>query len=554
MKIGLCQLDPTVGDFAGNCSKIESAVHAAVREGARLVVCTELVVCGYPPEDLLLRKSFLEAHDRALAELAANVPPAVSVLVGCLARNREIDRGGRPLRNAVAMLEDGIARVVARKSLLPTYDVFDESRFFEPWDRPEENIVTVADTRVGILICEDSWNDPEFFTSRLYRIDPVQRVVEQGVDVVVNLSASPWAAGKERFRYDMIHASAKRHGVPMIYVNQVGGNVGLQFDGASFAVKPDGAAFAPTYFTEGVHIVDTDEPWTLAPPEQNRVAMQYAALVQGIRSYSQKFGFPKAVLGLSGGIDSALTAVLAVDALGAANVAGLAMPSHYSSGHSLDDAERLAHNLGIEFHRVPIGPLQDAFGGVLESVFAGTEPGVAEENLQARSRGALLMAFANKFGHLLLTTGNKSECAVGYCTLYGDMCGALAPIADLWKTEVYAMARWINRENERIPVGSIEKPPSAELRPGQLDTDSLPPYEELDPVLRCLVEREMGVVETAAQTGMAIATVAELYRKVMASEFKRYQYAPTLRVSDRCWGGRRVPVCHRFMRETGTGK
>jgi NAD+ synthetase len=550
MKVALCQIDTAVGDFAGNVRKIVEFAHRAKNAGAQLALFPELAVCGYWPEDLLLRPSFLAAHDRALQELATDVPPDLCVLVGCVEVNAAAaERGGRGLFNAVAALEDGIVRIAARKCLLPTYDVFDESRYFEPYTQPERNLVQVAGTSVGVVICEDGWNDEQFFARRHYQIDPVERVVAAGAQVVVNLSASPWSKGKEMFRYRMVASAAERHGVPMVYVNLVGGNVGLQFDGGSLAVKPTGVATQPVYFEESLQVVDCSAPWTEVPRERRGEEMQWRALVQGIRGYAQKFGFRSAVLGLSGGIDSALCAALAVDALGKDNVVGVGLPSLYSSPHSREDAEALAKNLGIRFDLVPIAPLQAAFGDVLAPLFATGKPGTAEENVQARARGVVLMAYANKQGHMLLTTGNKSECAVGYCTLYGDMCGALAPIADLWKTEVWALARWLNRDGERIPRRSIEKPPSAELRPDQLDTDNLPPYEVLDPVLKCLVEEELSVAETASKTGMPRAQVAELFAKINAAEFKRFQYAPTLRVSQRCWGGRRMPVSHRY-RET----
>jgi NAD+ synthase (glutamine-hydrolysing) len=548
MKIALCQIDTTVGDFAGNARRIAEVANRANAQKVQLAVFPELAVCGYPPEDLLIRKSFLQAHNRALHELAGSLPPDLPVLVGCLEKNTQAGRGGRPLHNAVALLEDGIARIVARKSLLPTYDVFDESRCFEPWTRPEQNLISVAGHAIGVVVCEDGWNDAQFFQNRIYQLDPVERLVTAGAETIVNLSASPWETGKETFRYRMVAAAAARHRVPMVYVNQVGGNVDMQFDGASFAVQASGMAFEPVCFAEHLAIVDTAERWTVVPRELADEDMLHRALVQGIRAYAQKFGFPRVLVGLSGGIDSALVATLAADALGPENVVGIAMPSEFSSVHSIEDAARLAANLGIVFHELPIASLQQQFATVLAPVFDG-KPGIAEENLQARIRAVLLMAFANKHGHLLLTTGNKSECAVGYCTLYGDMCGALAPIADLWKTRVWALARWLNRDGERIPHRSIDKPPSAELRPGQLDTDSLPPYPQLDPVLKCLVEEELDVAATAERTGMPRERVAELYRMVCAAEFKRYQYAPTLRVSERCWGGRRQPIVHRY-RET----
>ena len=545
MRVALCQVDTTVGDFAGNVTRIAEFAARARASRAELAVFPELAVCGYPAEDLLLRPAFLAAHEHALRELAGKLPADLDVLVGCLETNTDADTtGGRALHNAVALLAGGRVEIVARKSLLPTYDVFDESRYFEPWLTPETNVVRVRGKLVGVVVCEDGWNDESFFGRRAYAIDPVERVVAAGAELVVNLSASPWARGRQMFRTRMVAAAAKRHDVPMIYVNQVGGDVELQFDGGSLAVKSTGIAAQPVAFDQALQIVDTDEPWTGELLEPQVEGMQHAAIVQGIRAYIRKFGFRDVVVGLSGGIDSALVATLAVDALGNEHVAGIAMPSSYSSDHSLADARQLADNLQIAFHTLPIEPLQQAFGEVLTPVFRGTEPGVAEENVQSRARGVLLMAFANKHGHLVLTTGNKSECAVGYCTIYGDTNGAIAPIADLWKTEVWALARWLNRDGERIPQRSIEKPPSAELRPGQVDSDSLPPYDQLDPVLRCLIEEELSVEATAQRTGMALAEVARLFRLTCASEWKRYQYPPTLRLTDRCWRGRRMPVCH----------
>ncbi|MHC4896227.1 MAG: NAD+ synthase [Planctomycetota bacterium] len=546
MKIGICQINTTVGDFAGNRRRIEEAARQAHQQGAQLAVFPELVLCGYPPEDLLLKEAFTEAHDRCLAELAANLPPDLPALVGCLTRNEERDRGGRPLHNAVALVEDGLARVVSRKCLLPTYDIFDESRFFEPWTQPETSLVELGGKKIGVLVCEDGWNDEEFFTSRRYTLDPMKRVVAAGAELVINLSASPWALGREEFRYRMLHAASTRHGVPIVYVNQVGGNVALQFDGASMAVKPGGLAFQPIHFEECIEVVDTAAPWEVVPRFAAAEEMHQAALAQGIRDYCRKFGFDKCLVGLSGGIDSAVTAVLAVDAIGSENVVGIAMPSTFSSEHSVEDANALAHNLGIRMHNLPIASLQAAYDTALEPVFTVAEHDVTEENLQARMRGTLLMAYANKLGHLLLSTGNKSEAAVGYCTLYGDMCGGLAVIADLWKTEVYALARWLNRNGERIPQNTIKKPPSAELRPDQKDSDTLPPYEVLDPILKVLVEDEMGVEAAARRIGADPDLVRKLANMVQRSEFKRFQSAPTLRVSLRCWVGRRVPVAHRF--------
>ena len=426
--------------------------------------------------------------------------------------------------------------------------MFVEGRYFEPWREPAKNVVEHGGARIGIVICEDGWNDEEFFAERQYPIDPVQEVVRAGAEFVVNLSASPWNLGKDAFRGRMVAFAARRHSVPMLYANLVGGNITLQFDGGTLAVSQNGFAFVPVQWEEAMHVVDTKQhlSWREQQVERPAPEMHWRAIVQGIRDHAQKFGLPRAVLGLSGGIDSAVVAALAVDALGKDNVAGIAMPSRYSSDHSVTDARDLAKNLGLDFHVIPIEPMHAAYEKSLAAVFAGGSMGFAEENLQSRIRGATLMAFSNKRGHAVLTTGNKSECAVGYCTLYGDTCGALAPIADLWKTEVWELARFLNRDGVRIPVNSIEKPPSAELRPGQLDTDSLPPYHELDPVLRMLVEQELPVGEVAARTGMARERVADLFAKVQGAEFKRYQYPPTIRVSGRCWEGRCAPVSHRY--------
>ena len=553
MRVALCQLDPTVGALEENAARVLDAARRAAADGARLAVFSELVLTGYPPDDLLLRGGFLDTHDAVLARLVAELPPQLAVLLGVVERNPDAARvGGRPIFNAALLCEGGERRVVARKSLLPTYDVFDEERYFEAWARPEDNVFVLDGRRFGVTICEDAWNDPEFFEQRQYPLDPVARVAAAGVDALVNISASPWnrrrgdGEGKERFRFRMLQGAARRHRVPFLFVNQVGGNVDMQFDGGSAAIGPDGLGAEPVFFAEAVQVVDLDADWRVALPAVPLVEMRHRAICQGIRAYGHKFGMPTAVLGLSGGIDSALTAALAVDALGADAVTGIAMPSAHSSAHSLTDAHDLARNLGIRCLEIGIEGLQQAFEAALADAFAGTEPDVTEENLQSRARGTLLMAFANKFGGMLLTTGNKSEAAVGYCTLYGDMNGALAPIADLWKTEVWELARWINRDRVRIPVSSIEKPPSAELRPGQVDTDSLPPYEVLDRVLTRLVEDEWSVDATAAETGMPEADVAKLFRMVMRTEFKRFQYAPTVRLTERCWGGRRYPISHRY--------
>ncbi len=407
MRVALCQIDATVGDLDGNAARIADFAARAQAGGAELAVFPELALCGYPPGDLLVRPSSLQANLTALAQLAERVPRDLDVLVGCIAANEAAaSRGGRAVHNAVALLQRGEARIVATKTLLPTYDVFDESRYFEPNQAPEHNVVTLRGRRVGVVICEDGWNDEHFFDQRNYAVDPVERVVRAGAEIVVNLSASPWSRGKETFRYRMVAAAAARHGVPMLYVNLVGGDVELQFDGGSLAVKATGVAAQPVAFREALLVVDTDAAWTETPAPAPVPAMQHAAIVQGIRAYVRKFGFERVVIGLSGGVDSALVATLAVDALGSGDVTGIGMPSDVSSEHSVTDAQALAHNLGIRFELLPIASLQRTFLGVLQPVFGSGPHGIAEENLQSRIRGTLLMAFENKHGQLLLTTGN----------------------------------------------------------------------------------------------------------------------------------------------------
>jgi len=547
LKTGLLQLNSTIGDFAANRQKLLAGYEKAVALGAEFILAPELFLCGYPPRDLLLRDDFIAANLAALEETAKGIG-AVPLCIGYVGKNPEPP--GRALRNAAAVLQHGkiIWRTV--KSLLPTYDVFDEDRYFEP-------AKTVAPflfngRKLGITICEDIWNDADFWPERLYRRDPVKELIAQGAEIILNISASPWCDGKERTRLEMLQRVARDEKVPLAQVNLVGANDELIFDGHSVALNARGEILALGQgFAEDVLVVDlkpeanSQKPEVrsdFAPPE----AQVFSALSLGIQDYVHKCGFKSVILGLSGGIDSALVAVLAAEALGAENVLGVAMPARYSSSGSLTDAALLAKNLGIRCEVLPIEPAFLAVEKQLEKVFAGTKPNEAEENVQSRLRGVTLMALSNKFGALVLTTGNKSEMAVGYCTLYGDMNGALAPIADVFKTDIYKIARWINREREVIPVNSITKPPSAELRPGQTDQDSLPPYEVLDAILDLYVVKNLGK-EEIVRNGFAAATVNEVVNKVNFSEYKRRQAAPALKISPRAFGiGRRIPVAQKF--------
>jgi len=541
MKIGILQLNFTVGDFRGNSEKLVSAYERAVREGAELCVGSELGLCGYPPRDLLNRRDFVESHERALRVVAKRVGK-VPLLIGGIEKTNQ--KTGRPLYNTAFLVEKGKTRAVARKILLPTYDVFDEDRYFEAGDKVGS--VRIAGKRVGVTICEDIWNDEDLWPERRYRIDPVRELAKKGMDLLINLSASPWNIGKEKVRYRLLAEVAKREKIPVIQVNQVGGNDELVFDGQSLGVGVKGGLLARgVAFMEDVKVVDIggkeEKPVWAGDEEQ-----VFQALVLGTRDYLQKCGFQEVVLGLSGGIDSALVAVVAAEALGKDKVLGVAMPSRFSSAGSLADAEALAKRLGIRYKEIPI---EDTFAAMLRSIAPareGRSGGLTEENLQSRIRGMTLMAISNDSGRLLLTTGNKSEMAVGYCTLYGDMCGALAVIADVPKTLVYRISRWINREREIIPKNSIEKAPSAELRPDQKDQDSLPPYEELDRILESYVVNE-GSIQGMVKKGISKVLAEEMVRKIDISEYKRRQAAPGLKVTTKAFGvGRRIPLAQRF--------
>lgn len=544
MKIALGQINPIVGDVAGNAGLIRRTIRQAQDEGAGLVVFGELALVGYPPKDLLLKPQFIEDNLAALEELAAGVG-SCAALVGFACQHT--GPTGRALHNAAALLHNG--RIVARyfKRLLPTYDVFDETRYFQPGQ--SESVVELDGCRIGLTICEDIWQSADHTSRQLYDIKPLAELQQAGVDVFVNMSASPFVSGKDTFRKKLFADQCRRYQLPLIYVNQVGGNDELVFDGCSCAFDSQGRIIAQARdFAEDLLLVD------LAQPDHNRrecirdgVASVHAGLVIGLQDYVKKCGFNSVVLGLSGGIDSAVTACLAVDALGPENVLGVLMPSRYTSDDSNRDAAALAAQLGIRTYTIPIGLAHDAMEASLADVFAGRAPDVTEENIQARLRGTILMALSNKFGHLLLSTGNKSEVAVGYCTLYGDMAGGLAVISDVPKTMVYDLARFINSDRQIIPQASINKPPSAELRPDQTDQDSLPPYEQLDEILARYIEQEQSFRQIVA-AGFDPAIVRKIIALVDHNEYKRKQAAPGLKVTGRAFGiGRRMPLAQRYQ-------
>jgi NAD+ synthetase len=544
MRIGLLQLNATIGAFDENRSRLEEAYARAVVQGAELVVAPELFLCGYPPRDLLLRDDFVQRGLDCLTALAAKIG-VVPLIVGYVERSTH--RPGRALSNAAAVIQDGKVLHRLRKSLLPTYDVFDEDRYFEP--ATGVTPIEVAGRKIAVTICEDIWNDADFWPEQRYRCDPVHDLVAAGAELVVNLSASPWERGKEARRLAMLQRVARDEKVPLVQVNMVGGNDELIFDGHSVALNAQGELLAlGASFDEDLLVADVfaaASPARVALPSNSEEQL-FKALVLGVRDYVRKCRFQSVVLGLSGGIDSALVAVIAKEALGADRVWGVSMPSRYSSAGSKDDAAQLAKKLGIRYSVVPIVEPVREVETVLGELFTGRLSDLTEENLQSRMRGLLLMALSNKFGPLVLTTGNKSELAVGYCTLYGDMCGALAVIADMLKTEIYDLARWVNRTDEIIPWATIEKPPSAELRPDQKDQDSLPPYEVLDQILRAYVVDEAAPAALLT-AGIPEATVRDVLNKIVSSEYKRRQAAPGLKVSARAFGmGRRVPIAQGF--------
>ena len=555
MKIALAQINPTVGDFTGNLDKIVAVSRRAAEQGARLAVFSELAICGYPPADFLEKPSFLARCRTAVDELAGRTREfSTAVLAGVALpvpagsgnpgapTDRSSSAGWKPAVNAAVLLDRGQLLLEQHKRLLPFYDVFDEQRYFSA--AHSQKVIELDGVRLGITICEDAWNDKTFWPRRLYSIDPMEEIKAQHPAMHINLSSSPFWHGKREVRRQMLAAIARRDGIPVLLSNQVGGDDSLIFDGSSLALSSRGELIAQAAsFEEDLVIVDPCHASPIVEPASDDTEAAYRALVLGTRDYVRKCGFRKVIVGLSGGIDSALVAAIATEALGAENVLCVGMPSPYSSQGSIDDSRRLAANLGIRFDVLSITELFRGFTHTLEPLFAGMAEDITEENIQPRIRGTLLMALSNKLGALVLTTGNKSEMAVGYCTLYGDMVGALAVIGDLVKTRVYAVCRWLNRETEIIPPAILEKPPSAELRPGQMDTDSLPPYEILDPILEAYVERYETPERIAAAHGYPLELVRQVVRLVERSEYKRQQAAPVLKVTSKSFGmGRRFPI------------
>jgi len=541
MRIGIAQINPIVGDLRGNSEKILAAYGRLAAAGAELVLAPELAVTGYPPQDLVFKSRFVAQNLEALDRLHQCLD-AVPLLVGYVDHN---DGRGKPFFNAAALLQRGEPMHKSFKTLLPTYDVFDEDRYFEPGSGGE--VFTIAGCRVGVTICEDIWTK-DYLPRPLYDLELVAGLVAKGAEIIVNLSASPFSVGKVETRREMVATVARSHRCPIVYCNAVGGNDELVFDGSSIAFNQAGELIAQfPSFRPAEAIVETHSTTAIPPPSVDLMAELFGALSLGVRDYLRKCNFKSAVLGLSGGIDSAVVAAIAVDSLGANNVVGVSMPSPYSSRGSIDDALALARNLGIRCLQIPIGDAFSAFKAQFKEAFAGYPEDTTEENMQSRLRGMILMALSNKFGHLLLTTGNKSELAVGYCTIYGDMAGGLAAISDVPKTLVYQLAHWINREREIIPKSSIEKPPSAELKPGQVDQDSLPPYDVLDQILQLYVEENLSGAEIIAR-GFEEKMVRWIQRRVDLNEYKRAQAAPGLKVTSRAFGlGRKMPIAQQYV-------
>ena len=543
LRVGMAQINPTIGDIAGNLAKIKSFIARAKKDQVELVIFPELSLIGYPPMDLLEKEDFIVSALSALETLAIHAPE-IGVIIGCIRKNPQMP--GMPLLNCAGLLYKGKLTFVQAKSLLPSYDVFDETRYFQP--ALQITPTSFHGVTLGISICEDIWNDKDFWERRLYPQDPIRDLATQRSDLIINISASPFSLGKRKLRYQMIANGVKKYQLPIIFVNQVGGNDSLIFDGGSFALDEKGSLVAQAKcFDEDFVIVDFNN---LARAEttfkEDDLVSIHQALLLGIKDYAQKTGFKKVLLGLSGGIDSSLTCLLAVQALGKENVLGILLPSSYSSSSSLTDAKSLAENLGIDYQIIPIGDIFSLYKESLSPIFKGMTEDVTEENLQARIRGTLLMALSNKYGHLLLTTGNKSEIAMGYCTLYGDMAGGLAVISDLPKMLVYRLAGHLNREKKWIPKNVLTKPPSAELRPDQKDEDSLPPYAILDEILHSYIEGNKGKAEII-RLGFDPALVKEVLEKVDRNEYKRRQAPPGLRITSKAFGfGRRMPIAQQF--------
>lgn len=544
MKIALAQFNPTVGDFTGNSARILSLASCARDRGADLAVFSELCLCGYLPQDLLERPAFIDRNHSELKSLAAKLPlPAIVGYAG-----RVENSTGKSIANKAALICEGRIVFEQSKMLLPTYDVFDESRYFQPAEK--QYVYGLGSDVLGITVCEDMWNDKNFWEKQLYSRDPVAELIGQGTSILINVSASPYTIDKRSLRLDILRSLARRYRRPVIYVNQVGGNDTLIFDGASVAVTADGALGAQAKaFAEDLVMFDTATgKGEIREQPTQEIEYAFRALVIGTQDYVHKCGFKKVLIGLSGGIDSAVVAAIAVEALGKENVLGVSMPGPYSSEGSYSDAQALAANLGIEFRTVPITNVFGAYREALAPVFVNRSEDVTEENIQSRIRGNYLMALSNKFGSMVLSTGNKSELAVGYCTLYGDMAGGLAVISDVPKLMVYALAEWINRERELIPRSSLEKPPSAELRPDQKDEDSLPPYEVLDRILKAYIEELKSPAEIASHSGFDLQLVRQVALLVDRNEYKRKQSAPGLKITSRAFGfGRPFPIAQKFI-------
>jgi NAD+ synthase/NAD+ synthase (glutamine-hydrolysing) len=543
VKIALGQINPTVGDFAGNAAKIIDFAHRAQAAGAGLAIFPELSVCGYPPRDLVERPAFVARNQETVERIAAETR-GIAVLCGAVTPAES--ETGKSVMNSALLLENGAVRFQQSKMLLPTYDVFDEQRNFAPARRQE--LLDFCGRRMALTICEDAWNDKHFWRRRLYSVDPVEDLMRAGGNFILNISASPFWEGKRELRRRMLAAIATQYQAPVVMVNQVGGNDSLIFDGSSFVLDRDGRLIAQAAsFEEDLVLFDTE---TMSGEIRAQVegddAAAWSALILGTRDYMRKCGFQSALVGLSGGIDSALTACIAVEAVGAGNVLGVGMPGPYSSQGSIEDARSLAKNLGIRFEILPITPIFESFRACVKDVFAGRPEDATEENIQARIRGTLLMALSNKFGSIVLSTGNKSELGVGYCTLYGDMVGGLAVLSDVPKTQVYRLARYANSRRPLIPQATIDKPPSAELRPDQKDTDSLPPYEVLDAILEDYVEDNHSAEQIARERGFDPGLIAKVLTMVDRAEYKRQQAAPGLKISPKAFGfGRRFPIAQK---------
>ncbi|PSF39284.1 NAD+ synthase [Aphanothece hegewaldii CCALA 016] len=560
MKIAIAQLNPTIGDLEKNAQQILQAAQEAENQGVRLLLTPELSLCGYPPKDLLFNHSFIQKMNKKLEDLAARIPKNIAVLVGIATINPYASSSGeKPLFNSAACLENGEIKQIFSKRLLPTYDVFDEARYFEPGEESEFYKIQLSSEKddylsIGVTICEDLWNDELFWGKRQYLVNPMKDLTNLGVDFIVNLSASPYRVSKQKLREAMLSHSAKHYNIPIVYANQIGGNDDLIFDGNSVAFNREGTVIcrAKSFETDLVILEFDPEKQDLLPtsivslPELEEAEI-WSALVLGVKDYTNKCGFTKVILGLSGGIDSSLVAAIATEAVGKENVLGVLMPSPFSSEYSIIDAEKLVNNLGIKSEQLPIVEVMDSYEELLKPIFTGTSFGIAEENLQSRIRGTLLMAIANKFGYLLLSTGNKSEMAVGYCTLYGDMNGGLAVIADVPKTRVYSLCHWLNRNREIIPYNVLIKPPSAELKPDQLDQDSLPPYEILDDIIERFVNEHQSSTEII-QAGHDPIVVQQVVKLITRAEFKRKQAPPGLKITDRAFGtGWRMPIASRWL-------